>query len=80
MEIKATSGNALITNMFNPASTNMLQGKESHDDEELPDFVDSEEELRKEELERNKLMELIKQKHNQVTTNNTVSIEVKNEV
>lgn len=80
MEIKATSGNALITNMFNPASTNMLQGKESHDDEELQDFVDSEEELRKEELERNKLMELIKQKHNQVTTNNTVSIEVKNEV
>jgi hypothetical protein len=37
---------------------------------ELPDYVDSEEELRKEELERQRLMEQIRQKHTQVTTPN----------
>ena len=76
MELKDTSGNALITNMFNPASTTILQGKETYDDEELPEYVDSDEELRREELERKRLMEQIKQKHNQVTTNITLDLEV----
>jgi hypothetical protein len=38
--------------------------------------VDSDEELRREELERKRLMEQIKQKHNQVTTNITLDLEV----
>ena len=41
-----------------------------HSDEDLPDFVDSEEELKREEAERQKLMEQIRQKHTQVTLPN----------